>query len=197
MGVLLKASPLVWVRFFHKSSPTHGCVFLESAPLGGCKKVFRKVASFHGCVHVVHKHSPPAHLRSWPLTVIRLVLPPKGELGNNKQNWGIATNNRAAQKRLEKIMGETPQGIAHQTTPNTFIFVKRYWRGLFWEQLGLAWTRINYENVARSPPWSVHSGNIIIHKSVLGHLRSLQLQNGLTRGFGTVGPSRVIAWTIL
>ena len=77
--------------------------------------MFQKVASFHGCVHVVHKHSPPAHLRSWPLTVIRLVLPPKGELGNNKQNWGIATNNKAAQKRLEKIMGETPQGIAIQT----------------------------------------------------------------------------------
>ena len=125
-GCAFKSQPISVGTFFHKSSPTHGCVFLESAPLGGCKKVFRKVASFHGCVHVVHKHSPPAHLRSWPLTVIRLVLPPKGELGNNKQNWGIATNNRAAQKRLEKIMGETPQGIAHQTTPNTYIFVKRY-----------------------------------------------------------------------
>ena len=100
---------------FKIAASVHGCVFSESASLGGCKKVFQKVASFHGCVHVVHKHSPPAHLRSWPLTVIRLVLPPKGELGNNKQNWGIATNNKAAQKRLEKIMGETPQRIALQT----------------------------------------------------------------------------------
>ena len=114
---------------FKIAASVHGCVFLESAFLGENKKVFKIAASFHGCVNVVHKHSPPAHLRSWPLTVIRLVLPPKGELGNNKQNWGIATNNKAAQKRLEKIMGETPQGIALQT--KHLHFRKRYLMGLF------------------------------------------------------------------
>ena len=121
---------------FKIAASVHGCVFLESASLGGCKKVFRKVASFHGCVHVVHKHSPPAHLRSWPLTVIRLVLPPKGELGNNKQNWGIATNNRAAQKRLEKIMGETPQGIALQA--KHLHFRKKVLKGSLLKSVGVS-----------------------------------------------------------
>ena len=148
----------MWVRFFHKSSSGHGCVFFESVSLGGCKKVFQKVASFHGCVHVVHKHSPPAHLRSWPLTVIRLVLPPKGELGNNKQNWGIATNNRAAQKRLEKIMGETPQGIALQT--KRFHLRKKVLKGSLLKSVGISLNQDQLKNVligckcdvARFPP---------------------------------------------